>query len=181
MSRIGKVPIPIPNGVDVNIDGQQITVKGPRGELTRVVHPRIGFEVANLEIAVTRSSDIPTDRALHGLTRALLANMVTGVNEGYQKNLELVGVGYRAQQNGDDVVLQVGFSHQVDVVAPAGVALIVEGTNRIHVEGADKQSVGEIAARIRRIRPPNKYTGKGIRYSGEQIRLRPGKSAGRRA
>jgi len=107
--------------------------------------------------------------------------MVNGVNEGYQKNLELVGVGYRAQQNGDNVVLQVGFSHPVDVVAPAGVALTVEGNNRIHVEGVDKQSVGEIAARIRRIRPPNKYTGKGIRYSGEQIRLRPGKAAGRRA
>lgn len=181
MSRIGKMPIPIPNGVDVNIDGQQITIKGPRGELTHVVHPRISFEIANLEIAVTRSSDVPTDRALHGLTRALLANMVTGVSEGYQKNLELVGVGYRAQQNGDDVVLQVGFSHPVDVVAPAGVALTVEGNNRIHVEGFDKQSVGEIAARIRRIRPPNKYTGKGIRYSGEQVRLRPGKAAGRRA
>jgi large subunit ribosomal protein L6 len=181
MSRIGKMPIPIPNGVDISIDGQRVTVKGPRGELTHVVHPRISFEVANLEIAITRSSDVPNDRALHGLTRALLSNMVNGVNEGYQKNLELVGVGYRAQQNGDDVVLQVGFSHPVDVVAPAGVALTVEGNNRIHVEGVDKQSVGEIAARIRRIRPPNKYTGKGIRYSGEQIRLRPGKAAGRRA
>jgi len=175
------MPIPIPNGVDISIDGQRVTVKGPRGELTHVVHPRISFEVANLEIAITRSSDVPNDRALHGLTRALLSNMVNGVNEGYQKNLELVGVGYRAQQNGDDVVLQVGFSHPVDVVAPAGVALTVEGNNRIHVEGVDKQSVGEIAARIRRIRPPNKYTGKGIRYSGEQIRLRPGKAAGRRA
>lgn len=181
MSRIGKIPIPIPDGVDISIDGQRVTVKGPRGELTHVVHPRISFEVANLEIAVTRSSDVPTDRSLHGLTRALLSNMVNGVNEGYQKNLELVGVGYRVQQNGDDVVLQVGFSHPVDVVAPAGVALTVEGNNRIHVEGVDKQSVGEIAARIRRIRPPNKYTGKGIRYSGEQIRLRPGKAAGRRA
>ena len=180
MSRIGRMPIPIPRGVEVVLEGQQVTINGPRGTLTHAVHPQISCALTDGNLTVVRPTDKPSDRSLHGLTRALLANMVTGVSEGYRKSLELVGVGYRAQQQGDNVVLQVGFSHPVEVTAPQGVTLTVEGNNRVHVEGNDKQAVGEIAARMRRVRPPNRYTGKGVRYLGEQIRLRPGKTAGRR-
>ena len=181
MSRIGRKPIPIPAGVQVTIEGQQVTVKGPRGTLNHAVHPDIRCAMADGSLTVTRPSDDPPHRALHGLTRALLANLVTGVTEGYRRSVEMVGVGYRAQQQGRNAVLQVGFSHPVEVTAPLGVTLTVEGTTRIHVEGMDKQQVGEIAAQIRRIRPPNRYTGKGVRYLGELVRVKPGKAAGRTA
>ena len=181
MSRIGRMPIAIPRGVDVTLKDQQVTVKGPMGTLTHSVHHQISCTLEDGVLTVTRPSDARTHKALHGLTRALLANMVTGVSQGYRKSLELVGVGYRVQQQGSNMVLQVGFSHPVEVLAPAGVTLTVEGNNRIHVDGIDKQQVGEIAAQLRRTRPPNRYTGKGVRYLGEEIRLRQGKAAGRKA
>ncbi len=181
MSRIGRKPIPIPQGVEVAVAGQQVTVKGPRGSLSWAVHPNIECTLSDGTLTVARPSDSPFDRALHGLTRALLANMVVGVTQGYRKSVELVGVGYRAQQQGKGAVLQVGFSHPVEIAAPPGLTITVEGTTRVHIDGNDKQMVGELAARIRRTRPPNRYTGKGVRYLGEAVRLRPGKAAGRKA
>lgn len=181
MSRVGRKPIPIPQGVEVAVTGQQVTVKGPRGSLSFTVHPDMQCTLSDGTLTVARPSDSPFHRALHGLTRALVANMVVGVTQGYRRSLELVGVGYRAQQQEKGAVLQVGFSHPVEFKAPPGLTITVEGTTRIHVDGSDKQMVGEIAAQIRRTRPPNRYTGKGIRYMGEAVRLRPGKAAGRKA
>ena len=179
MSRIGLAPIPIPQGVEIAIEPRLVTVKGPRGELRQEVAPGISVEMTDGKINVSRPSDSREHRALHGLTRSLVANMVTGVTEGFQKTLQLVGVGYRVQQSGESIVLQVGFSHPVTVHPLPGTTLVVEGNNRILVQGPDKQSVGEIAAQIRRVRKPNVYTGKGVRYAEEQVRLKPGKSAGR--
>jgi large subunit ribosomal protein L6 len=179
MSRIGNKPIQLPSGVEFNIDGSTATVKGNKGTLTQVLNPDISVEIENGSLIVKRPSDAREHRAFHGLTRALLANMVTGVSEGYRKTLELIGAGYRAQQSGNGISLQVGYSHLVSVMPPEGVSIEVEGNNRIHVSGISKQSVGQIAANIRRIRRPNVYTGKGIRYEGEIVRLKPGKSAGR--
>ena len=179
MSRIGRQPIPIPNGVTVTVEPGSVTVRGPQGALGQEVSRGIFIEVADARVIVSRQSEAREQRALHGLTRALVANMVTGVTDGFQKTLALVGVGYRAQESARGVVLQVGYSHPVDVQAIEGTTLTVEGNNRIHVRGIDKQRVGEMAARIRAIRPPNAYTGKGIRYLGEQVRLKPGKGAGR--
>ncbi len=156
-----------------------MTVKGSLGTLSQAVSRTISVDVADDIVTVSRQSDVGEQRALHGLTRALVANMVTGVTDGFQKSLELVGVGYRAQESGSGVVLQVGYSHTVDVEPIEGTTLAVEGNNRIHVRGSDKQRVGEMAARIRAIRKPNAYTGKGVRYLGEQIKLKPGKSGGR--
>jgi len=179
MSRIGNSPITIPKGVDVDIDGTGVTVKGPKGTLTIQLNADIKAIKEDGVVRVKRPSDEREHRALHGLSRSLLANMVTGVNEGYVKDLNLVGVGYRAQQNGDGVTLSVMKSHTVDINPTPGVTLEVESNNRILVRGIDKQAVGQLAARIRAVRPPNVYTGKGIRYDGEQVRLKPGKSARR--
>ena len=179
MSRVGNEPVPLPANVQVDIQGSQVTVKGPRGSLKRSFQPEMSISQENGSISVKRPSDERDHRALHGLTRSLLANMVTGVSEGYSKTLDLVGVGYRVQQQGEGLTLSVMFSHPVNIEAVPGITLEVEGNNRIHVRGIDKQLVGQIAAEIRAVRPPNAYTGKGIRYAGEQVRIKPGKSARR--
>ena len=179
MSRIGQAPIPLPSSVTVTVGPKLVGVKGPRGELSLRVNSAISVEVSDSVINVSRPSDSREHRSLHGLTRSLVFNMVTGVTEGFQKTLDLVGVGYRVQQSGQDIVLQVGFSHPVNIKPLPGVTLEVEGNNRINVSGNDKQTVGEVAAQIRKVRPPNAYTGKGVRYSDERVRLKPGKSAGR--
>ena len=179
MSRVGKQPIPIPSGVTVVIGDDEVSVKGPRGELRQAVHPDIVVREEDGRLLVERPSDQRDHRALHGLTRALIANMVTGVNEGFTRTLELVG--YRVQALGTGINLQLGFSHQVIVEPMEGIALEVEGNNVVHVRGMDKQVVGEQAARIRRLRPPDAYKGKGVRYRGEKLRLKPGKSAARSA
>ena len=176
MSRIGKQPIPISSAVQVRVDGQTVVVKGPKGELQREVHPDIRLTVEGKEIRVTRPSDQPKHRALHGLTRALVANMVFGVENGFSKTLEMQGVGYRVQQMGANIQLAVGFSHPVDVVAPPDITLEVEGNNKIHVRGIDKEQVGRVASEIRKVRPPEPYKGKGIRYEGEFVRRKAGKA-----
>lgn len=179
VSRVGKEPIPVPNGVEAKIEGSTVTIKGPKGTLTETFSPDMSISRENGTLKVERPSDEREHRALHGLTRSLLANMVQGVSEGFGKSLELVGVGYRVQQGGKGIALSVMLSHQVDVQPPEGVTLEVEGNNQIHVKGIDKQAVGQIAAEIRSVRPPNPYTGKGIRYAGEFVRIKPGKSARR--
>ena len=179
MSRVGNEPVPLPSNVQVDIQGSAVTVKGPRGSLKRSFQPSMSISQENGSIRVQRPSDEREHRALHGLTRSLLANMVTGVSEGYSKTLDLVGVGYRVQQQGEGLILSVMFSHPVHIETVPGITLEVEGNNRIHIRGIDKQIVGQIAAEIRAVRPPNAYTGKGIRYAGEQVRIKPGKSARR--
>ena len=176
MSRIGKQPIPIPSGVQVTLDGPAITIKGPKGELQRNVHPDMQVAVDDGSIVVRRPSDRPNHRALHGLTRALLANMVIGVESGYSKTLEMQGVGYRVQLMGSNIQLAVGFSHPVDVAAPDGITFEVEGNTKIIVRGIDKELVGQTAAEIRKVRPPEPYKGKGIRYEGEHVRRKAGKA-----
>ena len=179
MSRIGKKPIPIPSGVEVTINDDEVKVKGPKGALSQTYDPAITISREDGTLKVERVSDEPQHRALHGLIRSLVSNMVTGVTDGFSRSLELVGVGYRVQQSGKGITLSVMLSHTVDITPLPDVTLEVEGNNRIHVRGIDKQAVGQIAAQIRKVRPPNVYTGKGIRYAGEQIRLKPGKSARR--
>ena len=179
LSRVGRHPIPVPSGVKVTIEHGKVIVEGPNGSLIQSLHPEVHVTVEHDEIMVERYSARKFHQALHGLFRSLIANAITGVTEGYQKTLELVGVGYRAQQAGDGVVLNVGFSHPVEVHPMSGVTITVEGNNRIHVRGVDSQKVGEIAARIRRVRPPDAYKGKGVRYAGDVLRLKPGK-AGRK-
>lgn len=181
MSRIGRMPIAIPKGVQVAVDGSRVTVRGPKGELTHTLHPRVSAALKDGSVVVARSNDERTTRALHGLTRALLHNMVLGVTQGYQKALEIVGVGYRVQASGKNLALNLGFTHSVEVAQVPGITLAVEGTNRIIVSGADKQLVGQVAANIRSIRPPDPYKGKGIRYAGEQVRLKAGKAAAGKA
>ena len=176
MSRIGLLPIAIPRGTEVKIDGSEVVVKGSKGELRRRFHPDISIALKNGDLIVTRPSDSKIHRSLHGLTRSLLANMVTGVNEGFEKVLEINGVGYRAQQSGNKLVLQVGYSNTVEFSPPPGINISVEGANRIRVAGIDKEAVGETAARIRAVRPPDSYKGKGIKYSEEKLRLKPGKA-----
>jgi large subunit ribosomal protein L6 len=177
VSRIGRSPIPVPEGVEVNIAGQSVTVKGPKGELCREFNPQMTITLQEGRLSVARSSEEGPVRALHGLTRALLANMVEGVSTGFRKSLEIVGVGYRAQVQGDDLILQVGHSHPVRYVSPEGITLVVEQGNRIiHVDGADKELVGEVAAKIRAVRKPEPYKGKGIRYVGERVRRKAGKA-----
>jgi large subunit ribosomal protein L6 len=176
MSRIGRQPIPISPKVQVTIDGRHVVVKGPKGELALDVHPDLRLHLDDGKLIVTRPTDQPQHRALHGLTRALLANMVTGVEQGFTKTLELQGVGYRAQQAGSKVQLSLGFSHPVEIEPPPGITLEVEGTSRIHVRGIDKQLVGQVAANIRRLRPPEPYKGKGIRYADERVRRKAGKA-----
>lgn len=180
MSRIGNKPIPIPPDVQVAIEGTKVVVTGSRGILTQSFNTDLAILREGDVLKVTRPTDSRQHRALHGLTGALLANMVTGVSQGYRLTLDLVGAGYRVQQSGEKVVLQVGYSHPVEVTPLPGVALLVEGNNRVHVDGIDKQAVGEMAARLRKIRRPNAYSGKGIRYADERVRLKPGKAAGRK-
>ena len=179
MSRIGNQPVPVPSGVDVNIKSSDVTVKGPRGTLSRTFHEDMSISRENGTVLVERPSDTGEHKALHGLTRSLLNNMVVGVSEGFSKTLDLVGVGYRVAQSGSGISLSVMLSHQVDIDPLPGITLEVEGNNRIRVMGIDKQSVGQQAAEIRKVRPPNVYTGKGIRYAGEVVHIKPGKSARR--
>jgi large subunit ribosomal protein L6 len=176
MSRIGRLPIPIPPGVEVRVDGSHVWVRGPKGELERTFHPDMRVVQEDGRLVVQRPTDLRHHRALHGLTRALLANMVRGVVEGYTKELELVGTGYRATKQGERIVLQVGFSHPVEFAPPEGITLEVPAPTRIVVRGIDKELVGQVAARLRAIRPPDPYKGKGIRYVGEVIKLKPGKA-----
>jgi large subunit ribosomal protein L6 len=176
MSRIGRTPVVIPSGVDVTINGREVTVKGPRGTLSVEVSPPIEVSQADGAIRVTRPSDEGEIRALHGLSRSLIANMVTGVTDGYSKTLEIVGVGYRVQAKGQALEFSLGFSHPVPVTPPDGITLRVETPTRFVVEGIDKQQVGEVAANIRKLRKPDPYKGKGVRYQGEQIRRKVGKA-----
>jgi large subunit ribosomal protein L6 len=176
MSRIGRMPIAVPDGVDVIQDGAKLTVKGPLGTLERTIHPEMTVERENGTLRVVRPTDEPRHRALHGLTRTLVSNMVTGVATGFTKNLEISGVGYRAQLQGEKLVLALGYSHPVEVDPPAGIQFRVESPTRLSVFGADKELVGQIAAYIRSQRKPEPYKGKGIRYAGEQILRKAGKA-----
>jgi len=176
MSRIGRMPVVVPPGVDVTISGRDVTVKGPKGTLSLEVAVPIEVAQDSGVITVTRPSDEGEIRALHGLSRSLIANMVTGVTQGYSKTMEIVGVGYRVQAKGRDLEFALGFSHPVLVKPPEGVAFRVETPTRFVVEGIDKQQVGEVAANIRKLRKPDPYKGKGVRYSGEQIRRKAGKA-----
>ncbi len=176
MSRIGRMPVVIPGGVDVTIEGREVTVSGPKGVLSMQVSPPIEVSKEDGVIAVTRPSDEGEIRALHGLSRSLIANMVTGVTEGYRKTLEIVGVGYRVQAKGSGLEFSLGFSHPVPVIPPDGITLRVETPTRFVVEGISKQQVGEVAANIRKLRKPDPYKGKGVRYQGEQIRRKVGKA-----
>jgi large subunit ribosomal protein L6 len=177
MSRIGKQPIPVPAGVNIAIEPERVTVNGPKGELSERIHRDISVEQADGELRVTRPTDRGEHRALHGLTRTLIANMVTGVTSGFEKRLEIQGVGYRAQLKGRDLELALGYSHPVPVKAPDGIEFEVPMPTRIAVRGASKQQVGEIAALIRKQRPPEPYKGKGIRYEGEYVARKVGKRA----
>ncbi|MEX1163558.1 MAG: 50S ribosomal protein L6 [Nitriliruptor sp.] len=180
MSRIGKIPVPVPDGVDASLDGLTVTVKGPKGELTRTMPEGISLSTDDDgAIVVTPDGTERMHRARWGLVRTLIANMVEGVTAGYAKNLELVGVGYRAASKGSDVELQVGYSHPVLIEAPDGILLNVPQPTRIEVSGIDKVLVGQVAANIRKVRPPEPYKGKGIKYEGEIIRRKAGKAAGR--
>ncbi|MGC8857404.1 MAG: 50S ribosomal protein L6 [Anaerolineae bacterium] len=177
MSRIGRMPIEIPAGVQVDLQGTSVRVKGPKGELQRVFSPLIGLKMENNQIIVTRNSDDPAERALHGTTRAVLSNMITGVSKGFEVVLEVEGVGYRAEMDGKNLMLYVGFSHPVKVEPPAGVTFEVDQkTRQIKVMGFDKELVGQVAANVRNVRPPEPYHGKGIRYAGERIRRKAGKA-----
>lgn len=176
MSRVGKQPVPIPSGVDVNVNAAAVRVKGPKGELQIAAAPTISVRVADSAVHVERRSESREDRALHGLTRALVANMVQGVTQGYRKTLELHGTGYRAQLAGGKLVMQLGHSHPVEFAPPPGIALEVENPTTIHVDGIDKRLVGQVAADIRKARPVEIYLGKGIRYRGEYVRRKAGKA-----
>ncbi len=177
MSRIGKLPVPVPSGVDISIDGSTVSVKGPKGALSHTVaEPITVARDDDGAIVVTRPNDERESRSLHGLTRTLIANMVVGVTEGYSKSLEIVGTGYRAVARGSDIELALGFSHPVLVKAPQGVTITVDGPTKLTVSGIDKQQVGEVAANIRKLRKPEPYKGKGVRYEGEQVRRKAGKA-----
>ena len=177
MSRIGKKPIVIPAGVEVKIAGSEVTVKGPKGELKNTFNADMAITMEGNEIIVTRPSDVKEHRALHGLTRTLISNMVEGVSKGYSKELEVNGVGYRVQKQGKDLVMNLGYSHQVIMPEIPGITIEVPAPNKIIVSGADKQMVGQFAAEIREKRPPEPYKGKGIKYAGEYIRRKEGKAA----
>ena len=176
MSRIGKMPIPLPKDVQVHIEGTQVTVKGPKGELSRSIRPEISVEQADGQLVFSRPSDQPRHRAMHGLTRTLVDNMVKGVSEGFSKTLEMQGVGYRAQMQGTDLVLAIGFSHPVQIPPPPCIEFEVDGTTRIVIKGISKEQVGQTAADVRKVRPPEPYKGKGIRYLGEYVRRKAGKA-----
>src|SRR6185312_6808958 len=177
MSRIGRLPITLPGGVDVALDGQEVTVKGPKGQLSHVVADPISVERAeDGTIQVKRPDDERASRSLHGLTRSLIANMVTGVTQGYEKKLEIVGTGYRVQARGQSLEFALGYSHPITINPPDGISFAVEAPTRFSVSGIDKQQVGEVAANLRKLRKPDPYKGKGVRYAGEQIRRKVGKA-----
>ena len=180
MSRIGRMPVTIPAGVDVKVDGQHLTVKGKLGALEMDVHPEMTVEMEGAVITISRPSDEKKHKALHGLTRSLVNNMVTGVSQGFSKTLEINGIGYRAAKSGKTVTLSLGLSHPVEVVEPEGIELEVPAQNRIIVKGADKQLVGETAAKIRKLRTPDAYKGKGIKYSTEVLRIKEGKTGAKK-
>ena len=177
MSRIGRLPVPVPSGVDVAIDGSAVTVKGPKGSLSHVVAQPISVAKADDgTIAVSRPDDERVSRSLHGLTRTLINNMVVGVTDGYEKKLEIVGTGYRVVARGGDLEFALGYSHPIVITAPQGISFAVESPTRFSVQGIDKQQVGEVAANIRKLRKPDPYKGKGVRYAGEQVRRKVGKA-----
>src|SRR3954453_6713298 len=176
MSRIGRLPIDIPSGVDVVVDGRDVSVKGPKGQLALTGAQPITVAIQDGQVVVTRPDDERESRSLHGLTRTLIANNILGVTQGYSKSLEVVGTGYRVMARGTDIEFALGFSHPVIVTPPAGISFQVEGNNRLTVSGIDKQAVGEVAANIRKIRKPEPYKGKGVRYAGEVVRRKTGKS-----
>jgi large subunit ribosomal protein L6 len=177
MSRIGKLPIPVPSGVDISVDAGTVTVKGPKGTLShRVANPIVVAQGDSGEVLVSRPDDERTSRALHGLTRSLIANMVTGVTQGYEKKLEIVGTGYRVQARGQSLEFALGYSHPITVNPPEGISFTVEAPTRFSVSGIDKQQVGEVAANLRKLRKPDPYKGKGVRYAGEQIKRKVGKA-----
>ena len=177
MSRIGRLPVAVPNGVQVNVQGSDVHVKGPKGELKRTFSSLVGIELQNGEVLITRKSDNPKERALHGTTRAVIANMVHGVSSGFEVVLAVEGVGYRAEMQGKDLALFVGYSHPVKMTPPAGISFEVDQkTRQIKVLGYDREVVGQTASEIRRVRPPEPYHGKGIRYVGEKIRRKAGKA-----
>jgi large subunit ribosomal protein L6 len=176
MSRIGKMPITVPTNVEVRVDEKVVTVKGPNVTLTQIVHPDMTVVVDDKIVTVTRPSDEKRHKALHGLTRSLINNMVIGVSQGFTKNLDINGVGFKAQKQGNKVVLNLGFSHTIEVIEPAGITIEVPAPNKIIVKGADKQMVGEIAAKIRALRLPDPYKGKGVKYDFEVLKLKEGKT-----
>ena len=180
MSRIGRKPIAIPAGVEVTVDNGLVTVKGPKGTLSQKIRPIISVEIVNNEIIVSRPNDEKESRSLHGLSRTLINNMVIGVTEGYKKELEVNGVGYRVQKQGDTLVMNLGYSHQVFVKEIPGITIEAPGPNQIIISGADKQLVGQFAAEVREKRPPEPYKGKGIRYAGEVVRRKEGKTGGKK-
>jgi large subunit ribosomal protein L6 len=177
MSRIGRKPVPLPPGVTARLEGQRVTVQGPKGEISRTVHPELSLALEGTTLVVRRPSDESRHKALHGLTRTLIANMVNGVTKGFAKALEIQGVGYKAETKPFGVQLIVGFSHPVPYHAPPGIKISVDSNVLIKVEGVDKELVGQVAAELRGIRPPEPYKGKGIRYAGEQVRRKAGKTA----
>lgn len=176
MSRIGRLPIDIPSGVDITVDGELVTVKGPKGELQVRIAKPIQVEVADGQVQVSRPDDERESRSLHGLTRTLIANDIVGVTEGYSKQLEVVGTGYRVAAKGTGIEFALGYSHPIAVEPPAGISFTVEGNNKVTVSGISKQAVGEVAANLRKLRKPEPYKGKGVRYAGEQIRRKAGKA-----
>lgn len=178
MSRIGKQPVDLPKGVEAKIQGSTIQVKGPKGDLSMDAHPDMTMKVEDGQVVVTRPSDSANHKALHGLTRSLVSNMVEGVTDGFSRTLEIVGVGYRADKKGKGITLVLGYSHPIHFEPPAGIDIEIPNQTTIVVSGADKQAVGQVAAEIRGFRPPEPYKGKGIRYQGEQIRRKAGKTAG---
>ena len=179
MSRIGRTPVTVPSGVNINVNDDNVVVKGPKGELTVPVSRRLEVNVKNEEVNVSRPTDNREDRAQHGLARSLINNAVTGVTDGFTRNLEIRGVGYRAQMRGQSIELSLGFSHPVVIDAPEGITIATPDQTHITISGIDKQLVGQVAANIRAIRPPDSYHGKGVRYEGEQVRLKAGKTAAR--
>ena len=176
MSRIGRLPITVPSGVDVTIDGRNVTVKGPKGSLSRALHPDITVSREDATLVVTRPTEQKTHKQLHGLTRTLVNNMVVGVTDGYRKGLEITGVGYRAALSGRKLQLNLGYSHQIEIDPPEGISFEVENPTRLAVVGIDKELVGQIAAKVRSTRKPEPYKGKGVRYAGEYIRRKAGKA-----
>lgn len=179
MSRIGKLPVALPQGVKVSIDGSEVTVAGPKGELKRTFNPDMSIKQEDGKLLVERPTDAPQHRAMHGLTRSLLNNMVKGVAEGYTVGLDIVGVGFRAEKDGEKLVLRVGYSHNVEIPAVEGISFVLETPTKLKVVGIDKELVGQVAAEIRAVRKPDSYKGKGIRYAGETIKLKPGKAVGK--
>src|SRR5581483_11598985 len=176
MSRIGKLPLAVPSGVDVTLNDSTVVVKGPKGTLSQRILPVVDVNIAGAQVLVARKNDDKSGRSAHGLTRTLLNNMIEGVTKGFRKSLELQGVGYRVNKAGNDLTFSLGYSHPVVYKAPSGISFTVEGTTKVHVDGIDKQQVGQVAAELRSLRPPEPYKGKGVRYEGEQIKKKLGKA-----